>query len=113
VKKLFLAGVAVLFLAAGTAYAAEGDFNCDQLPKYYFGGHFSRERTTKDVTLNFSVASPITGKGPCLVTLLSFGPMSGPANCGSTASSASGVSDAKDASSRSCCTADGNTEIFC
>jgi len=29
--------------------------NCDQLPKYYLGGHFSRERTTKDVTLNFSV----------------------------------------------------------
>jgi hypothetical protein len=50
-----LAGVAVLFLATGTASAAEGDFNCDRLPKYYLGGHFSKERTTKDATLTFEV----------------------------------------------------------
>jgi len=47
-KKLFLTGIAALFLATGTASAAEGDFNCDRLPKYYLGGHFSKERTTKD-----------------------------------------------------------------
>jgi hypothetical protein len=38
VKKLLLTGIAALFLATGTAHAAEsGDFNCDQLPKYYLG----------------------------------------------------------------------------
>src|SRR5258708_4247458 len=54
-KRLLLSGIPALFLAAGTAHGGEGDFNCDQLPKYYLGGHFSRERTTKGVTLNFSV----------------------------------------------------------
>jgi hypothetical protein len=49
-KKLLLSGIAALFLATGAASAAEGDFNCDQLPKYYLGGHFSKERTTKDAT---------------------------------------------------------------
>src|SRR5262249_40454321 len=33
----------------------DADFNCDRLPKYYLGGHFSQEHTTKDVTLNFEV----------------------------------------------------------
>jgi hypothetical protein len=54
-KKLFLTSIAALFLATGAAHAAEGDFNCDQLPKYYLGGHFSREKTTKDVQLTFVV----------------------------------------------------------
>jgi len=54
-KKIFLTGIAALLLATGAVHAAEGDFNCDQLPKYYLGGHLSRERTTKDATLNFSV----------------------------------------------------------
>jgi len=54
-KRALLAGCAALFLATGTAHAVESDFNCDQLPKYYLGGHFSSERTTKDITLNFSV----------------------------------------------------------
>jgi hypothetical protein len=47
--------IAALFLATGTAHAAEGDFNCDQLPKYYLGGSLSTEKTTKDVTFNFNV----------------------------------------------------------
>jgi len=54
-EKLLLTGIAALFLTTGTAHAAEGDFNCDQLPKYYLGGHFSKERTTKDATLTFEV----------------------------------------------------------
>jgi hypothetical protein len=54
-KKLLLAGIAVLFLATGAAHAAEGDFNCDRLPKYYLGGHFSTEKTTKDATFTFVV----------------------------------------------------------
>ena len=33
----------------------DADFNCDRLPKYYLGGHFSQQHTTKDVTLNFEV----------------------------------------------------------
>ena len=75
--KLFLASIAALFLATGTAHAydehssaplrdrfgengemrseIDADFNCDRLPKYYLGGHFSQEHTTKDVTLNFKV----------------------------------------------------------
>ena len=53
--RFFIASIAALLLTTGTAQAAEGDFNCDRLPKYYLGGHFSRERTTKDVQLNFSV----------------------------------------------------------
>ena len=55
-KKLFLIGIAALLLATGAAHAAEGgDFNCDQLPKYYLGGRLSTEKTTKDVTFNFNV----------------------------------------------------------
>jgi hypothetical protein len=53
-----IAGIAALFLATGAANAAEGDFNCDRLPKYYLGGHFSKERTTKDATLTFEVGFP-------------------------------------------------------
>jgi len=73
-KKLFL--IAALFLATGAAHAydkysapvqkrydekaearpeIDADFNCDRLPKYFLGGHFSQEHTTKDVTLNFEV----------------------------------------------------------
>jgi len=69
-------GIAALFLATGTAHAfdeysvpvrgrngpngelrpeIDADFNCDRLPKYYLGGHFSQEHTTKDTTLNFKV----------------------------------------------------------
>ena len=77
-KKLFLTSVAALLLATGAAHAydegssaprkdrfgengeivrpeIDADFNCDRLPKYYLGGHFSQEHTTKDVTLNFEV----------------------------------------------------------
>src|SRR5262245_61947944 len=75
-KKLFLTGIAALFLATGTAHAydersapfkdrfgengeigpeLDADFNCDRLPKYYLGGHLSQRHTTKDVTLNFEV----------------------------------------------------------
>jgi hypothetical protein len=50
-----LAGIAVLLLATETAHAAEGDFNCDRLPKYYLGGRFSAEKTTKDVQFTFEV----------------------------------------------------------
>jgi hypothetical protein len=72
-KKLLLASIAALLLATGTAHAADADdaaaaaaaardhldadidFNCDRLPKYYLGGHFSMEHTTKDIELNFKV----------------------------------------------------------
>jgi hypothetical protein len=54
-KNLLLAGIAALFLATGATAAAEGDFNCDRLPKYYLGGHFSKEKTTKDAQLTFVV----------------------------------------------------------
>jgi hypothetical protein len=76
-KKLFLTSVAALLLATGAAHAydegssaprkdrfgengeigpeIDADFNCDRLPKYYLGGHFSMQHTTKDVTLNFEV----------------------------------------------------------
>ena len=54
-RALLLAGIAAPFLATGTAHAGEGDFNCDRLPKYYLGGHFSAEKTTKDRTLTFEV----------------------------------------------------------
>jgi hypothetical protein len=69
--------VAALFLATGTVHAydkysapvqnrynengeivrpeIDAEFNCDRLPKYYLGGHFSQQYTTKDVTLNFEV----------------------------------------------------------
>jgi hypothetical protein len=50
-----LAGIAALLLATETAHAAEGDFNCGRLPKYYLGGHFSAEKTTKDVRFTFEV----------------------------------------------------------
>jgi hypothetical protein len=93
-KKLLLTSVAALFLATGAAHAAEGDFNCDQLPKYYLGGHFSTERTTKAATLNFSVSFSNNREGPCLERKLLFGTIQEPENCGSTVSSASGVSDA-------------------
>src|SRR5262245_49346660 len=51
----------------------DADFNCDRLPKFYHGGHLSQEHTTKDVTLNFKVGSPTTGKGSYLGKRLSFG----------------------------------------
>ena len=75
--RFFLSGVAALFLATGAAHAydersapvqnrygengeivrpeIDANFNCDRLPKYFLGGHFSQEHTTKDVTLNFEV----------------------------------------------------------
>ena len=75
--KTLLTGVAALFLATGAAHAydkysapvqnrynengeivrpeIDAEFNCDRLPKYYLGGHFSQQHTTKDTTLNFEV----------------------------------------------------------
>ena len=77
-KKLFLIGIAALsVLSASAAHAydkysapvqnrynengevvrpeIDAEFNCDRLPKYYLGGHFRQQHTTKDVTLNFEV----------------------------------------------------------
>jgi hypothetical protein len=49
--------VAVLCCTTLSAvHAGKGDFSCDRLPKYYLGGHFSAEKTTKDATLNFNVS---------------------------------------------------------
>jgi len=52
---LLLTDVAALLMATGVAYAGEGDFNCDRLPRYYLGGHFSAEKTTKHATFTFVV----------------------------------------------------------
>jgi len=73
---LFLTSIAALLLATGAVHArdeyslppskgrfiedgklfdAKANFDCTRLPKFYLGGHFSQEHTTKDTTLNFEV----------------------------------------------------------
>src|SRR6516225_6782940 len=63
----------------------DADFNCDRLPKYYLGGHFSQQHTTKDVTLNFEVGFSNNRERSLPGRRLSFDTIREPASYGSTA----------------------------